>query len=196
MKRTILINKKGQSRLFIAVDLPIRVVQEIIRIQNIIKKEVLFEGKFINPEQIHLTIKFIGEVSIKQLPAIEKSLDKIISGTMEAQLGILDVFSVNNRVKIIFISIICPQLTQFVQKVERAVLPWSLAENNSFVNHVTIARVKKIENTNKKRLLDLLHSIMVKPLQFTIDSFVLKESILSEQGAIYIDKAIYKLNDD
>ncbi|MGB8367212.1 MAG: 2'-5' RNA ligase family protein, partial [Candidatus Babeliales bacterium] len=74
--------------------------------------------------------------------------------------------------------------------------PWSLAENNSFVNHVTIARVKKIENTNKKRLLDLLHSIMVKPLQFTIDSFVLKESILSEQGAIYIDKAIYKLNDD
>ncbi len=188
------IDQKEQSRLFVAIDMPTVVVQEIARVEDIIKQEALFEGKFVDPQQVHLTVKFIGEVPTKQIPAIEKALAKVKDKTMEAQLGSLDVFAAGNRIKIIFLSLICPELADFAQKVEQALLPWCPAEKRSFVTHTTIARVKRIENENKERLLGLLRKLSVKPLQFTIDSFVLKESELSERGAIYIDKAWYKLN--
>ncbi len=187
------VDKKEQSRLFVAVDMPAAVVQEIARAQDIIKREALFEGKFVDPQQVHLTLKFIGEVSTKQIPSIEKALDKVKDKTMEAQLGSLDVFAAGNRIKIIFLSLVCPELADLAQKIEQALLPWCPAEKRSFVTHATIARVKRIENENKERLLGLLAKLSVKPIQFTIDSFVLKESELSEKGPIYIDKAWYKL---
>lgn len=186
--------KKDRKRLFVAVDMPAAVVQEIARVQDIIKREALFEGKFVDPQQVHLTVKFIGEVPTKQIPSIEKALAKVKGKTMEAQLGSLDVFVAGNRIKIIFLSLICPELADLAQKVEQALLPWCPAEKRSFVTHATIARIKWLENENKKRLLGLLRKLSVKAIQFTIDSFVLKESELSERGPIYIDKARYKLD--
>ena len=112
---------------------------------------------------------------------------------MEVQLGSLDVFVVGNHIKIIFLSLVCPELADLAQKIEQVLLPWSPVEKRSFVTHATIARIKWLENENKERLLGLLRKLSIKPLQFTIDSFVLKESELSKKGPIYIDKARYRL---
>ncbi len=186
-------DKKEENRLFVAVDLPPGVVQEIARIQKIIKEETLFEGKFVEPQQAHLTIKFIGEVPTKQLAAIEKKLDKVKGQPLEAKLGSLDTFTTGSHIKIIFLSVVCSGLANFAKKIEQVLLPWCSMQKPSFINHVTLARVKHIESANKERLLGLLQKITVNPLQFTINSFVLKESVLSDQGATYIDKARYQL---
>ena len=111
------VDKKEQSRLFVAVDMPAAVVQEIARAQDIIKREALFEGKFVDPQQVHLTLKFIGEVSTKQIPSIEKALDKVKDKTMEAQLGSLDVFAAGNRIKIIFYHLSVPNLLILYKKL-------------------------------------------------------------------------------
>ena len=113
---------KNRVRLFVAIDMPAVVVQEIARVQDIIKRETFFEGKFIDPQQVHLTVKFIGEVPTKQLPFIEKALASIKGKTMEAQLDSLDVFVASNRIKIIFLSLVCPELADLAQKVEHALL--------------------------------------------------------------------------
>jgi len=183
--------KKDSVRLFVAVDMPDEVVQEIARIQDIIKQEALLEGKFVDPQQVHVTLKFIGRVSTEQVPLIEKALSAIKGEAMEAQLSSLDVFTAGNRIKIILLQIICPRLGYLAQKIEQALLQWCQAEKRPFVSHATIARIKRLEN--KERLLSLLRKLSVKPMQFTIDSFVLKESELSAKGPAYIDKVRYKL---
>jgi len=183
--------KKDSVRLFVAVDMPDEVIQEIARVQNIIKQEALFEGKFVDPEQVHITLKFIGEVSTEQVPLIEKALLAIKDEAMEAQLSSLDVFAAGNHIKIIFLQIICPRLGYLAQKIEQTLLQWCEVEKRSFVNHATIARIKWLKN--KERLISLLRKLSVEPIQFTIDSFVLKESEFFAKGPVYIDKVGYKL---
>ncbi len=183
--------KKDAVRFFVAVDMPDEVVGEIERVQDIIKEEALFEGKFVDPEQVHVTLKFIGEVPTEQVPLIDKALSAIKNEAMEAQLSSLDVFAAGNRIKIIFLQIICPRLGHLAQKIEQALLQWCQVEKRSFVSHATIARIKRLKN--KERLLGLFRKLSVKPIQFTIDSFALKESELSAKGPIYIDKGEYTL---
>ena len=110
--------------------------------------------------------------------------------TMKSQQS-LDVFAAGNRVKIIFLQVICPKLDQLAQKIEQALLQWCEKENRLFVSHATVVRIKRLEN--KERLLDLLQKLSVKPVQFTIDSFVLKESEFSVKAPAYTDKVRYKL---
>ena len=183
--------KKETFRLFVAVDMPGEVVEGIARVQDIIKQEASFEGKFIDPEQVHVTLKFIGEVSTEQVPLIDKALSAIKNEAMEVQLSSLDVFTAGNRIKIIFLQIICPRLGHLAQKIEQALLQWCQPEKRPFVSHATIARIKRLKN--KDQLLGLLSRLSIKPIQFTIDSFVLKESELSAKGPVYIDKGRYKL---
>jgi len=85
-----------------------------------------------------------------------------------------------------------PRLGFLAQKIEQSLLQWCQAENRSFVSHATIARIKQLEN--QERLLGLFRKLSVKPIQFTTDSFVLKESELSAKGPAYIDKVRYKLD--
>jgi len=183
--------KKDTVRLFVAVDMPDEVAQEIARVQNIIKQKKLFEGKFVDPAQVHMTLKFIGEVSTEQVPLIEKALLAIEGEALEAQLSSLDVFTAGDRIKIVFLQIICPRLGYLAQKIEQALLQWRKAEKRPFVSHATIARIKWLKD--KERLLGLFQKLLVKPIQFTINSFVLKESEFSSEGPVYVDKMEYKL---
>jgi len=57
----------NQIRLFVAIELPAAVKQEIARAQEVLKVEHCFEGKYVNPEQVHITIKFIGAVQENQI---------------------------------------------------------------------------------------------------------------------------------
>ncbi len=114
--------KKDKVRLFVAVNMPNEVVQELARVQDIIKQEALFEGKFFDPEQVHITLKFIGTVPTEQIPLIDKELSAIKGEAMEAQLNSLDVFTAGNHIKIIFLQIICPELNHLVQKIEQSLL--------------------------------------------------------------------------
>ena len=125
------------------------------------------------------------------MPLIEKALSVIKGEAMEARLGSLDIFTIRNRIKIIFLQIISPRLDQLAQKIEQALSQWGQAEKRFFVSHATIARIKRLKN--EERLLDLFRKLSVKPIQFSINSFVLKESKLSSKGPVYIDKVGYKL---
>ncbi|MEK6848613.1 MAG: 2'-5' RNA ligase family protein [Nanoarchaeota archaeon] len=48
-------------RCFICVEMPHEAVKEIMRIQGILKK-TNFNGKLIERENLHLTLKFLGEI--------------------------------------------------------------------------------------------------------------------------------------
>ncbi len=184
-------NKNNIVRLFVAVDFPSAVLSEVERIQDELRRKKLFEGRFTNPEQVHITIKFIGEVAEDQVAGVETALQRIQLPKMAAQLSGLDVFAVGNKIKIVYLNVVCPPLSQLATHAQEALLPWSEREKRDFVSHATIARVKRVED--KPRLLGAVRTFEVQPLQFTFDEFVLKQSVLSDQGPTYTNVAVYPL---
>lgn len=187
------IEKKNGKRLFVAVDMPENVQQEVRKIQKALQKEPLFKGRFVKPENVHITVKFIGEVSNGDIENIEVVLRQIKAKKMEAYVGGVDVFTSRGRIKIIYLRVICQELADLAAQIEHALMPWCKKEERDFVSHATLARVKKVEN--KQELLDAVQNLSIEPVPFIISSFVLKESVLLPEGPEYTTLFTFPLSD-
>ena len=61
-------------RLFVSIDLPQDTVKYINAVQQEIADQNLFEGRLTQPDTIHITLKFLGDIDEKQIPEIQKAL--------------------------------------------------------------------------------------------------------------------------
>ncbi len=181
------------KRLFIAIEIPPSVIKEVKRIQQFLKKEEVFHGRYVDPNKAHITLKFLGDVEESKIPMIQKRLHTIKHQQMRAHLGNLDLFKSGdtNAVRVIFLSIVSPELAEIAKWIDDALTGLIAHESRIFTPHLTIARVKEIADYDI--LADILDQFNVEPITFDITSFVLKQSKLSSDGPIYIDIECYKL---
>lgn len=178
-------------RLFIAVELPQEVIDEVLRVQSYLKKRNVFEGTYTRQVGMHITLAFLGEVAPENLEPITYALRTIAAPAMHARLGSFDFFSSHQEIKILFLNVCCPALTSLVAQIEKVLAPWYKKEVRPFVAHITLARVKRVPD--RDRLEAALNDFALKKLDFTLDSFVLKKSQLTSDGPMYTDIAIYHL---
>lgn len=179
-------------RLFIAVEVPKEVQQEIERIENILQKGNLFQATYTDSKKVHITLKFLGDVSEAVLPKINQALQTINMHSMQAILGSVGFFTTGNTIKVIYLNVLCPQVELLVHQINNVLLDFFEAEERNFVSHLTLARVKEVYD--KTTLIQELGCIKVKPISFSIDSFILKKSVLTPDGPEYFDSASYQMN--
>lgn len=178
-------------RLFVAVPLPQPIRDEIARIQTKLKHSKLCEGRYINANQAHLTLVFIGSVDAEELPVIKQALQGISFPALTATVGSVGTFENRGQIRIIYLDIICQELSPLATLIADALTPRAQKEDRPFVSHATIMRVKKVINNEK--LISFIQSIHVEADSFPIDSFVLMESELGPDGPEYHELALYKL---
>ena len=65
-------------RTFIAIDLPAELKKTLSDFSAEIKKSKLVDANFVKPEQMHLTLKFLGEVPGERISQIKQILQKIL----------------------------------------------------------------------------------------------------------------------
>jgi len=63
-------------RCFVAIDFPDEVVKEIARVQGVLGRKV-FQGKMTEVENLHLTLKFLGEISEEKVLEVREKLREI-----------------------------------------------------------------------------------------------------------------------
>jgi 2'-5' RNA ligase len=80
------------ARCFIAIDLPREVIHEITRIQKIIRDKTLFTGKLTEDENLHLTLKFLGEIDENKVEEARKRLTNIKIPEFFAETSEVGVF--------------------------------------------------------------------------------------------------------
>jgi len=188
-------------RIFISVDIPEEIKEEILKIQDKLPESYggseqssgLKRGRYAilkktEAENLHLTLKFLGEISDEKVEVIREKLRGVKYGSFETEIDSLGVFSPK------FIKILWLHLTncEGLQKIVDESLGDLFAREKRFMSHLTIARVKKIDD--KELFLEKLKQIKIPDLKFKVDAFYLMESRLSEKGPKYSVIEEYKLN--
>jgi len=165
------------TRTFISIDLPEEIQKEIKKLQDMLPG---FEGKKIDPENLHLTLKFLGEIDPEILIEIKRRLKEIRFKSFETKIDEIGVFSPQ------FIKIVWLHLSNCaeIQKLVDEKLMGLFEKEYRFMSHVTIARVKFLKNKNW--FLGELKKIKIPSnLKFEVDKFLLKKSTLTRNGPIY-----------
>lgn len=172
-------NNEDKIRAFVSIDIPKRLFSEIQKIQNSLPE---FEGKLISPENLHLTLKFLGEINHNVLEEAEKKLQEIKFRCFETYISKIGVFS-ERYVRIVWLKL---EDMHDLQKIvdEKISEIKEFKKENRFMSHLTIARVKSLKN--KKYFLSELKKIEIpKNLKFKVRSFHLKKSTLYPPGPVY-----------
>ena len=172
-------------RCFIGIDLPNVAIKEIQKIQK--KLEPNFTGRLTSSENLHLTLKFLGEIEEDSINDVKKRLPSITHPPFELTLKDVGVFS-QKFIKIIWVKVSDVPLQPLVDNCLKNIFKLE----NRFMGHITIARVRSL--ADKKSFLQLINATTVNEVSFMVKDFYLKESILTPDGPIYKDIDRYKLS--
>ncbi len=169
------------TRCFIALEISREAIDKIEEIQKLIKKKNLFYGKFTEPENLHLTLKFLGEIEENKIKEIKERLAKIKFKQFEVKLGEVGVF-INKYNSILWLKLNGPEIWNLQKEIDNK-LKDILPLEERFMSHITIARMKKING--KLEFLDYIKNIKTKKISFKVKEFILKKSELKSEGPIY-----------
>jgi 2'-5' RNA ligase len=172
-------------RTFIAIDFPEEIREKILKIQNLLPE---FKGKKTEFENLHLTLKFLGEVDEEKIKEIKEKLKKINLKKFKAEINSIGVFS-EKFIRIIWLGIRnCEQLQREIDEK----LSGIFEREKRFMGHLTIARIKSI--ADKKKFLRKLNEIKIPRVKFIVNNFSLKKSILTEKKPVYENIDVYSLD--
>jgi len=164
-------------RAFISVDIPADIKKEIQKIQKEIPE---FKGKLTEAKNLHLTLKFLGEIDDKIITDVREKLKEIKFTSFETKISEIGVFS-PKYVRIVWLKL--ENFDKLQQEIDKKISSIFKKEER-FMSHLTIARVKKLKNKNL--FLKQLEKVKIpKNLRFYIRSFKLQKSNLTSRGPFY-----------
>lgn len=173
-------------RAFVAIDLP-ESIRAVLRRRQAAFRSASPEARWARPEGIHLTLKFLGEIS-------EAKLREVCDGLRH--LGPFETFTIGlrgfgffpdaRRPRVFWAGVEAPaRLSRLAERVEEAMQKVGFdREERAFRPHLTLARFKE------PRAQPALQALLDQPGEeelgkFEASEFFLFESKLSPQGAEY-----------
>lgn len=178
-------------RLFVSIELPPALREKIVEIENELKQHSCFEGRFVTPENIHITVAFIGDVHVDQLPHIQEALQEVVFAPFEICATSLTIHPSLENAHLLWIDVVSSQLSIFSQAIQQPLIDFIKLDNRSFAGHLTIARIKKV--TDRQQLQLYLHNTPPLNECFIAREFLLRSSVLSFDGPVYSTLATYQL---
>lgn len=164
-------------RVFVEVPLPDELKEKIGKLG----KEVEQEGiRLVKPQNMHATLKFLGEVPEKKLADIEQKLRQVRFSSFRCSIKGVGVFPSESYIRVLWVGVESSgQLEKLAEEVIGALQGYG--KDDRFSAHITMARVKKKVNVSK-----FLEEHKNEELgEFEINTFNLMESVLSREGPAY-----------
>lgn len=173
-------------RLFIGVPVPNKVKDVLVSAQLKLKHAKMV---LVKKEAMHVTLNFLGEVSDSKIDEIKKQLSGVRFEKSSVRLDGLGVFPAAGTPKVVWAGLKPKKkLVELHQQIEQ-VLAGLFPAGEHFHVHITLARVKSVEN--KKEFKELLKTVSVPPLEFDVKSFELVASTLTPEGPVYQTISVY-----
>jgi 2'-5' RNA ligase len=175
-------------RVFLAIELPDTVREHLVRVQAVVN-DVAPKAVLVGALNLHLTLKFLGEIDERKLSDLSESLEKIHRpGPVMLQAQDVECFPSRGPIHIVGGAIggdLTPLLAVHKAVEQRCKYLGFEAEARGFRPHVTLARAKAgLSPGTREQLVTRAMPLWPGPT-FTATSFTLFQSILRPSGAEY-----------
>ncbi len=170
-------------RLFVALGLPESIKQSLIALQTSIPST-----RWVQPQTLHLTLRFIGDVEDNRVDTLKTRLSQVKPPAFDMRLHGSGRFPLNPQKapRVLWIGVDAPPaLHTLQQKIEDTLQVMDFPPNNKpFKSHITLARIKA-----KKPLPEVGHFLDAHAdfatERFHVQEFLLLSSMLTPQGSQY-----------
>ena len=175
-------------RAFLAIELEPYIKNKISETQEIIKDSDSSKIKYVETDNIHLTIKFFGEIDDYTLEQINDIVNKSIKKYEAYTIKVVNVGAFPNiyRPRVIWTGIKDKKNTtvKLIEDLDKKFNNIGFKKEKDYVPHITIGRVKEIHDKDKlsqtlKNLKKQYHGKM------EVKKICLKSSTLTPNGPIY-----------
>jgi len=179
--------REDSLRAFIGAKLDFSLEEYIVYIENNLKK-INMDVKWVEPQNIHLTLKFLGNIHRKDIPSIQEIIENVFRErkAIKVRLTSLGAFPHIHRPRAIWIG-----LKSYNDCLERKIpflenefckLGFS-KEKREFKSHITLGRVRKVISTDT--LAKFIEEFPVEKKEGFIEKVSLFKSTLTSCGPIY-----------
>lgn len=176
-------------RVFVAIDISdIKVRESIQNIQNSLQ----IKARAVEPQNMHFTLQFLGEISQDMLKKVKHALAKIVFSSFNLQITGIGAFPHSKNPRIIWAGTDTKSacmLVNLVKQIEGLLRPLGFRQNGTFRPHITIFRIKSATGD----IIDRLEEF--KEYEFgmiTVLEIKLKQSRLTLSGPVYSDLGVIK----
>ncbi|MGH2723256.1 MAG: RNA 2',3'-cyclic phosphodiesterase [Actinomycetota bacterium] len=173
-------------RLFVAVDLPPRAMEAV---EEAIGpwRERFSTGRWVRPENRHVTMKFLGRTYPRLVAAVEEACRDAAKATSPITVGLtgMGVFPGPTRARVLWVGLDDPDrlLTALAENLQQRLPEEFPPEKRAFTAHLTVARFNPPVPA-REHVEDLASTVPDAP-PFTVDHLVLYRSHLSPKGVRY-----------
>jgi 2'-5' RNA ligase len=188
-KSTKAVTTAQEWRVFCAVELPDAVQARLEDHVRRLRKEVPeAAASWSRVENIHLTLKFFGNVEVKRIEKISAVAERVVKEFSTFQIGVGEtgVFPRPSRPQVLWIGVSDPsgQLSALQERFEDECAAEGFEkEDRAYRPHLTIARLRKPEGA--RQLTDAHLKLQFNPNQIDLKEIVIFRSELNPKGSKY-----------
>ncbi len=179
-------------RAFIAIDLSPEIRRRLDQVSSQLKQRL--DGipiRWVPASNIHLTLKFLGDVSLNNLEMLKKVLQTEVEGhhPFEVSVGGLGAFPTVRHPRVVWIGVEAPTDLASIQRgVDSAMGKLGYAqEDRPFSAHLTLGRVSR--NANSRDTHQIGETLEATKIGFLgvvqVDAILLFKSDLQPTGSVY-----------
>ena len=170
------------QRTFIALPLPAECRAALAALSERLQRCTV-PARWVPPEQLHLTLKFLGEVADDQLPGVLHAARQVAAGhrALAVELAGWGFFPPRGRARVLYVATTGEQqIAALARDLERRLEPLGFPAAGRFRAHITLARLK-----GTRQLAELRRELDCNPpgQGFSISALSVYTSTLSSRGA-------------
>jgi len=174
-------------RLFTGIEIPTDVAEKLTRLRGGLPR-----ARWIEPDDYHLTLRFIGDIDMVQAEAVAEGLSRVHRSDFPLRLVGIGALGTRNPRAIVANVETAPPLTGLQAEHERILQRVGLPpEGRKYTPHVTLARLRNVREQNIAEYLTLRGGFHAGP--FAVRRFVLFSSRNSSGGGPYVVEEAYPL---
>jgi 2'-5' RNA ligase len=165
-------------RLFVAIRPPRPIIDQLLGQMGGISG-----ARWQTEDQLHLTLRFIGEVGPHHADDIHAALCSVRHPRFDVELNGLGSFERRGRIEVVWAGVSPHEpLKSLHRKVDQAIVRAGLEpERRAYAPHITLARLKPGSGPVRA----FLEQPSGRSVPFAVDAFCLYESGLTPEGAVY-----------
>ena len=174
------------KRLFIAINFSVEIKNQVTSLlQDLKRLNQDTNIKWVAPENLHLTVHFLGSVDEKHIHAIKQAITLSLHNmpVINYQSSEINGFPNLQRPRVIYVGLKGPDIgiiAVFHENLRQKLIDIGIhVDNKPWKAHITLGRVKSGNNAN------LNLAAQIEPFKGTFDSVDLMESQLTPGGPIY-----------